>query len=86
MSDTVSMVIDGRQVSVAGGMSVAAALLTLGVAGFRTAVGGTLRGPLCGMGSCYECRVTINGVAHRRACLIPVAEGMQVSTQHTMRA
>jgi sarcosine oxidase subunit alpha len=32
------------------------------------------------MGTCYECRVTIDGVAQRRACLVPVAEGMHVAT------
>jgi sarcosine oxidase subunit alpha len=32
------------------------------------------------MGVCYECRVSIDGVAHRRACLEPVAEGMEVVT------
>jgi sarcosine oxidase subunit alpha len=32
------------------------------------------------MGTCYECRVTIDGVAHRRACLVTVAEGMHVTT------
>jgi sarcosine oxidase subunit alpha len=33
------------------------------------------------MGSCFECRVTIDGVAHRRACLVSVAEGMIVRTR-----
>jgi sarcosine oxidase subunit alpha len=32
------------------------------------------------MGTCYECRVTIDGVAHRRACLVVVTEGMHVTT------
>jgi sarcosine oxidase subunit alpha len=32
------------------------------------------------MGICYECRVTIDGVAHRRACLVPVSDGMIVQT------
>ena len=35
---------------------------------------------MCGMGTCYECRVTIDGVAHRRACLVTVADGMDVTT------
>jgi len=35
---------------------------------------------LCGMGICYECRVDIDGVAHRRACLVPVSHGLQVRT------
>jgi len=71
---------DGRAVRVNAGISVAAALLDLGIAAFRRSVTGESRGPLCGMGTCYECRVTIDGVAHRRACLIPVAEGMRITT------
>ena len=76
----VSIVADGRTVSVPVGVTVAAALIDLGVASFRRSVSGEPRGPLCGMGTCYECRVTIDGVMHRRACLVPVAEGMRVDT------
>jgi sarcosine oxidase subunit alpha len=71
---------DGRPVRVAAGISVAAALLELRVAAFRRSVSGEPRGPLCGMGTCYECRVTINGAPHRRACLVPIAEGMEIVT------
>ncbi len=80
MSRTVEIVANGVRVTVASGTSVAAALLDLGLTAFRTSVSGELRGPLCGMGVCYECRVTIDGVPHRRACLVPVAAGMQVTT------
>jgi predicted molibdopterin-dependent oxidoreductase YjgC len=81
VSDTVRIVADGRQATVAAGTSVAAALLGAGISAFRISVGGTPRGPLCGMGVCHECRVTIDGVPHRRACLVPVVEGMRVSTR-----
>jgi sarcosine oxidase subunit alpha len=76
----VTIVADGRSVRVAAGTTVATALLNLGVSSFRRSVSGEPRGPLCGMGTCYECRVTIDGVAHRRACLVVVAEGMHVTT------
>ena len=71
---------NGEASRVPAGISVAAALLDLGVMGFRRSVRGELRAPLCGMGTCYECRVTIDGVAHRRSCLVPVAEGMRITT------
>jgi len=71
---------DGRSVRVPAGVTVAAALLELGVSAFRRSVSGDPRAPLCGMGTCYECRVTIDGLAHRRACLVTVAEGMHVMT------
>jgi sarcosine oxidase subunit alpha len=75
---TVAIQANGKTVRVSAGISVAAALLDLGVEAFRRSVHGEVRGPLCGMGTCYECRVTIDGVAHRRACLVPVADGMNV--------
>jgi sarcosine oxidase subunit alpha len=77
---SVTIVADERRVTVLAGVSVAAALLDLGISTFRRSVSGEPRGPLCGMGTCYECRVTIDGVEHRRACLVPVAEGMRIGT------
>ena len=77
---TVTIVVDGQAVTVPSGISIAAALLNAGVTAFRRSVTGDDRGPLCGMGICQECRVTIDGVAHRRACLITVAEGTRIST------
>jgi len=32
------------------------------------------------MGICFECRVTVDGDPHRRACLEPVRDGMEVET------
>ena len=83
---SVSIIADGRTVSVPAGVSVAAALVDLGVPAFRRSVSGEPRAPLCGMGTCYECRVTIDGVAHRRACLVLVADGMQVDTASRVEA
>jgi aerobic-type carbon monoxide dehydrogenase small subunit (CoxS/CutS family) len=76
----VAFVVNGEPHHAAAGDSVVAALLNAGIWHVRHAVDGVPRAPLCGMGICYECRVTIDGVAHRRACLIPVAEGMNVRT------
>lgn len=76
----VTIVVDGREASVPAGTSVAAALLMLGVRAFRRSATGEARAPLCGMGICHECRVTIDGIPHRRACLVPVIEGLQVET------
>lgn len=84
MSDTagpsVTIVADGQPARVPVGVSVAAALIDLGIMPFRRSVSGEPRGPVCGMGTCYECRVTIDDVAHRRSCLVLVAEGMRVQT------
>ncbi len=86
MNGYVRLTIDRRAVAVAAGTSVAAALLGAGTTAFRTSVSGSSRGALCGMGICHECCVTIDGVAHRRSCMIAVAEGMQVLTGDTARA
>jgi len=77
---TVAIVANGRPLTVAEGTTVASALLDAGISAFRASTGGTVRGPLCGMGICYECRVTIDDLPHRRACLQVVADGMRVTT------
>ena len=77
---SVHVVINGQRVDVSAGITVAAALLNAGESSFRSSVGGEARGPVCGMGVCYECRVTIDGVAHQRACLRVVADGMRIDT------
>jgi sarcosine oxidase subunit alpha len=81
MPDLITIVVDGRPLRVPATISLAAALWNSGVAAVRTSVAGEARGPLCGMGSCQECRVTIDDVLQRRACLEPVREGMRVTTR-----
>ena len=80
MSDTVALTIDGRPHATGRGTSVAIALLDAGVPGFRASVNGEPRGPVCGMGICFECRVTIDGQPHQRACLVTCEDGMTVRT------
>lgn len=77
---TVRVVIDGRSVDVVVGTSVAAAILNVGIQRFRRSVDGRPRGPICAMGICFECRVTIDGVAHQRACMELCRDGMEVTT------
>jgi sarcosine oxidase subunit alpha len=72
--------INGRPVIVTAGASVASTLIDVGELAFRTSETNEPRAPLCGMGICYECRVTIDGVAHRRACMTLVAPGMRIET------
>jgi D-hydroxyproline dehydrogenase subunit gamma len=79
--ELISVRINGASVQVAQGTSVAAAILNSGCAIFRRSVSGRPRGPLCGMGICFECRVTIDNIAHRRSCQILCCEGMEVRTE-----
>lgn len=80
MPDTVQLKVNGTKVRMAYGSTVAAAVIQAGRSGFRRSVNGQPRGPLCGMGVCFECRVTIDGRAHCRSCQIVCAEGMDVTT------
>lgn len=77
MSDIVRLTVDVQLVEVPADASVAAAIAVLGRP-FRRSRNGMPREPLCGMGVCFECRVTIDGAAHQRACLTVAREGMQV--------
>jgi D-hydroxyproline dehydrogenase subunit gamma len=78
--DSIDLTIDGHPVRVAPGTSVAAAVLIARAPGFRRSVTGQLRGPLCGMGICYECRLTIDGLPQRTSCQTPCQPGMEVRT------
>lgn len=78
-SRSLTLTVDGASIAVSPGTSVAAAVLIAG-AGARTSVSGELRAPLCGMGICFECRVSINGVPHQRSCQILCQPDMHVVT------
>ena len=80
MPDTVQVRINGVTTRVPKGVTVAAAVIQTGRSGFRRSVSGELRGPLCGMGICFECRVAIDGQEHCRSCQIVCREGMEVTT------
>ena len=80
MSERLLVSLDGSPARVEPGTTVAAALWNLGRWHFRRSVGRQPRGPLCAMGICFECRVTIDGRPDRRACLELVAEGMEIRT------
>jgi sarcosine oxidase subunit alpha len=77
--ETVRVRIDDRVVDLPAGSMVSAAV-ALVRASFRRSVNGQPRGPLCGMGICFECRVTIDGRPHLRSCLVPCRDGMEVTT------
>jgi predicted molibdopterin-dependent oxidoreductase YjgC len=80
MPDTVSLSVNGVAVTVPTGSMVSTAVLKTGVSSFRRSVTGEPRGPLCGMGICFECRVTIDGEAHCRSCQTVCRNGMDVRT------
>jgi len=77
--DRIALTVNGVSLRVNPGTTVAAAVLISGSSA-RLSIGGEPRAPLCGMGICYECRVSINGVPHQKSCQILCAWGMEVET------
>lgn len=78
MADLVTVTINGRRITVPAGTTVAVALMSAGCTTFRRSVSGEPRGPLCGMGICFECRVSIDGRPHRRSCQTLCRSGMEI--------
>ncbi len=73
--------IDGRPLDVAAGTLAAAAVeIAAPGRGARVSPAGARRQPLCGMGVCGECRVTVDGRAHRLGCQTLCAPGMEIRT------
>jgi D-hydroxyproline dehydrogenase subunit gamma len=81
MHEQIAVKVNGVSVSVSSGTTAAVALMIAGQP-CRTSVIGELRGPLCSMGICFECRATINGVRHCRSCQIPCKDGMEITTDN----
>lgn len=80
MPETVTIRVNGVSVEMPAGSMVSAAILKTGTYAFRRSATGEPRGPLCGMGICFECRVVINGEAHCRSCQTVCKDGMDVRT------
>jgi hypothetical protein len=80
MADSVTLSVNGTAVSVPAGSMVSTAIAMAGVTRYRRSVRGEARAPLCGMGICFECRVTIDGRAHCRSCQVVCQASMEVHT------
>lgn len=77
----VTINVDGVALQAYLGETIAGALLADGRRAWRRTAKGKPRGLFCGMGICFDCTVTVDGVANIRACITPVAEGMVVETE-----
>lgn len=74
--------LDGRELTARPGQSVGAAMAAAGIPSWRTTrKDGRPRGLFCGIGVCYDCLVTVDGAANQRACLVPAADGMALTTE-----
>lgn len=79
MSERCTIRVDGTAIQAEVGGSLAVALLRAGHSAIRQSCMGQPRAPLCGMGTCYECQVRVDG-QWVRACLEAVREGLEVNT------
>ena len=72
---------EGKPVAAREGQSVAAALIAAGERCLRVDEAGNAKGAVCGIGFCWECRCSIDGVPDIRACMTPARPGMIVRRQ-----
>jgi predicted molibdopterin-dependent oxidoreductase YjgC len=83
MGNEIIVQVNGKPVSVPEGSTASAAIALAGASCFRKSVSGAPRSPLCGMGICFECRVTIDSRSHRRSCQTVCRSGMEIQTDET---
>ncbi len=76
-----TILVDGQALPAKAGQTVAAVLLAAGRRAWNCSASGAPRGVFCGMGVCYDCVVTIEGLPDQRACITPALPGMQVETR-----
>lgn len=78
--------VDGTPVEGLAGQSIAALLLATGRTSWRRTRTGRPRGVFCGIGTCFDCVVTVNGLRDVRACQRRAADGDRVDLQEDDRA
>jgi len=79
MSSEFTVTVNGTPVLVSPGATVAVVVMIAGRP-CRISTTGEPRGPLCGMGICFECRAVINGIPHSRSCQLLCEPDMDVRT------
>ena len=70
--------VNGKPVQARPGDTVHAALIRAGYDRLRKSRTGSPRGVFCGMGTCFECLVTINDTSMKQSCMTPAEAGMRV--------
>ncbi|GAB0101323.1 (2Fe-2S)-binding protein [Nocardia sp. JMUB6875] len=76
-----TIVADGVEVAGVHGQTLATVLLADGRVHWRTARDGGGRGVFCGIGVCFDCVATVNGVPDVRLCRRPARDGDTVTGQ-----
>ena len=69
MRGTVRFIFEGKTFDGRYGESIAAALISAGVIGFRETRANETRSIFCGMGVCQDCLIEVDGKPNQRACM-----------------
>lgn len=84
MKEKVTIRINGKETTACQGDTVLASLMAAGYKILKKSQKlQENRGPLCAMGVCYECQVTINGIPNQRACMTEVKDEMMILTDES---
>ena len=85
-AQTLTVIVNGKTVTVPQGFTAAATMLLHGEGATRTtALSGEGRAPYCMMGVCFECLMEINGEPNQQGCLLTVTDGMRINRQQGKR-
>lgn len=77
--DKVTLSVNGKKIAAYKGETLLAALLATGYKKLkRSPINHDPRGALCGMGVCFECIVTVNGIPNTRSCMTEVENDMEI--------
>lgn len=77
-NEKVTIFVNGKETVAYKGETALAALLAAGYKVLRKSKNAEGRCAFCGMGVCYDCLVSINGVQNQRSCMIEVEENMEI--------
>jgi predicted molibdopterin-dependent oxidoreductase YjgC len=78
--------VDGQRITAFEGETIAAVLWAEGIHVFRhTTKTGQPRSVFCGIGICFDCLVTVDGVSNVRACVTSVVDGMVIETRPAVK-
>ena len=78
----ITFTFDGVELTARDGQSVASALIANEERITRlTRHEGRARGLFCGIGVCFDCLITIDGVRNQRSCITALRQGMVIEVQ-----
>lgn len=75
-----TIAVDGRATTAFEGETILTVLLAAGYRALRRRPDGSPAGAYCGMGVCFDCVVSVDGVPNVRGCTTPATPGCRVET------